>query len=129
MATATVRTIVEGIGTTLTTSDSVTNEAIEDMVIDVPASTTDKEIAVEWVNTRLSLLVLLSTVAMTIESNSAGAPANTLVLAANVPYVFRKDKPGDVNAFAAADVTKLFATNATLSAGSLTVKVLKDVTP
>lgn len=65
--------------------------------------------------------------AVTIETNSAGSPANTLTLAANVPYYW---DPSSLDTFKlTTDVTALYVTNASGETANLLVDAIYDSTP
>lgn len=70
-------------------------------------------------------LCIVSNAAMTIKTNSSGAPDDTITLVANVPVIWTTDSleacPLTV------DVTKIYCTQAALA--TLKIRVLTDATP
>lgn len=123
----TVRHIITGIGTTIDASIAVTGTGA--VVIDesIPDSTTDQLIDCAFVLARLTAFYMHSDKALTIETNSSGAPQETIVLVANKPFVY---VPGlGLPSPFAGNVTALYATNASGGAAALQVRALLDVTP
>lgn len=74
---------------------------------------------------QMKTLFLYSDVAMTIKTNSSGAPAATVTLAAGQAIVWTSTS-GLTNPFGSTDVTALYVTNA--ATGTLTMGVLVDPT-
>lgn len=81
-------------------------------------------------------LYILATQNLTLETNNAGAPVNTVALVANEPLIFRTKSgtdatlpPGMANPFAAGDVTAIYITNASGQSATLTIRALYDATP
>lgn len=99
-------------------------------------TTIDETIAIAAADLQLTLNVDVSDVksfiaiadqALTLETNSGGSPANTITLAADVPYYWRV---GHADAFKlTTDVTALFVTNASGVAARLQIEILFDPTP
>lgn len=92
----------------------------------IPASTTNQLVAFTLDVSQCKLFSMMSTVAMTVKTNSSGSPADTIALAANIPYVWTND---DYTTFKlGTDVTALYVTNATTAAGDFTLVALVDPT-
>lgn len=90
-------------------------------------SSTNLEIAWQADVSQIKSIVIASDQAITIKTNSTGAPDNTLNIVAGMPYVWRT---GDYNALLlTADVTKLFVTNASGSSATLKIRGNYDPTP
>lgn len=71
--------------------------------------------------------LIMATVACTVETNSGSAADDTIVLKANIPYVWNTDAYDTF--LLGTDVTVLYVTNASGAVGALYVEVLQDVTP
>ena len=93
----------------------------------IAGSSTNVELAFALLLAGLQCLVISSNVAMTIKTNSSGAPDDTLALVANVPYVWRIG--GGVNNLITQDITALFVTVAGSTAGELRIEAIADPTP
>jgi len=93
----------------------------------IAGSSTNVELKVPLLLAGLQCLVISAGVGMTIKTNSSGAPDDTLVLVANVPYVWRID--GGVANLITHDITSLFVTVAGSVAGELRIEAIADPTP
>lgn len=71
---------------------------------------------------------LSSTRAVTIKTNDPTTPAQTLTLGAGVTLIWSKADPAAMQIFTT-DVTKLYITNSSGGAATVTVGVAADVTP
>lgn len=94
--------------------------------VSIPDSSTD--LLTPWSLERgngIVMVFILSDQAMTLKTNSSGAPDDTIVLVANVPYIWTTDSYDSVQI--TADVTALYMTNASGSAASLRIESLVDV--
>lgn len=127
MATYTVTQTVNAAGTQYTKNKSYDAEGQIVQVINVPASRTDYQVNMTLDVSTIKVLYLSSTQAVTIETNSASSPAETLSLVENGSYVFTHDGIG-TNAFAT-DITSLWITNGTSNAATVTIAILHDPTP
>jgi hypothetical protein len=95
----------------------------------VNASTTNQEISYFVDFSQLgaqSCMVLYSTQDLTIKTNSSGSPTDTITLTANGARVWAG---GESSCPFSADVTKIYVTNATGSAATVTILVCYDATP
>jgi len=93
----------------------------------IPDATTDQEILATIDVTAVKAFFLTSDQAITIETNSATVPDDTIVLVANKPYVWFT---GAYDAFLlGTDVTTLYVTNASGAAAALQMWALVDATP
>jgi hypothetical protein len=72
-------------------------------------------------------IYLCSNKALTLKTNSSGAPDDTLNLVADVPYVWNTDSYDSL--LLTVDVTAFYLTNASGAAAILTVEVIEDATP
>ena len=94
---------------------------------DILASQTDHPIDMVLDVSTIQLIYIVATSIMTLETNVAGAPVNTIVLAANKPYVWASDCTW--TNLLADDVTALFVTTGVGQAGTLRIECLFDTTP
>ena len=95
----------------------------------IPTSgTPNVEIDVAFAFANVKSLVLYSSQAMTLKTNSSGAPDDTIVIPAGGAIVWNTN---DVAACPfTANVTKIYATNGSASVtATLRIRVLLDVTP
>jgi hypothetical protein len=93
----------------------------------IPAASTDLLLAFAMALGGLKLLVITATCAMTVKTNNSGAPADTLPLIANVPYIWRVDGY-DTNLITTA-ITALYVTTAEGVTGTLSIEAIADATP
>lgn len=93
----------------------------------IPDTSVDLQIVFTLDVSAVKSFYMVSDKAITIETNSGGVPANTLVLKAGVPYLFNSDSY-DTFKFTT-DITALFVTNASGSAAQLEIKAITDPTP
>ena len=117
-------------GDSLSTSNSysgtgevaITDETVADSV-------TDQEIVISIDVSALTAIYISSTRDMTLETNNAGTPVDTIALKANVPYVWSTDLNSyNVNKLAT-DVTALFLTNASGASATFNLRGVYDATP
>lgn len=94
----------------------------------IPDATTDLAVAFAAVRAKLQMFMMVSDRALTIETNSASAPGNTFVLAANTPVIWYAGCGVAVTVMFAADITSLFATNASGGVALLQIRALIDPT-
>jgi hypothetical protein len=98
----------------------------------IPALTTDQLVAFAMDVSQLKGLYIVSDLPLTLETNSAGSPANTITLGAGVPYMWVfgdaaiRDTAGAV---ITTDITALYATNPhATQAAILEIRALYDPT-
>ena len=126
------------IGHTLTVSWSRNGETISQPVVveadgetnrnvTVNAATTDKQVNIAIDVSELKLLYIHSDQNVTIETNSGGAPVNTITLLANKPLSWYLGC-GLANPLTT-DVTDFFITNAGDTAANVRIRTLIDETP
>lgn len=97
--------------------------------ITIADSETDTLVSATIDISQVKHIFMLSTVDMTIETNSSSAPTDTWVLQANVPYVWNVDLGVYYTNKITADVTAIYLTNASGAAGTFQMEVLYDSTP
>ncbi len=95
--------------------------------VTVPNATTDKRLKIAIDVSEVKLLYIHSTQAVTIETNSASSPADTLTLAANKPLLWYVGCGWALPL--TTDVADFFITNAGGTAADVKVRVLEDTTP
>ncbi len=71
-------------------------------------------------------MFILSDQDVTLETNSSSAPAQSLALKANIPYIWYTNKYHSL--WCTTDITALYVTNASASAASLQLEILVDPT-
>lgn len=85
----------------------------------IPSATTDFEIPAAFVVAECNFFMVRAEVAMTLETNSPSAPAQTIALQAGKAYIFRRT---DYVAFLlTTNVTNFYITNASGAAGRLQI--------
>lgn len=96
--------------------------------VDVPDSSTDW--LVNWTCdfSQLQAIFILCDKAIIIETNDGSSPGDTLTLAANVPFEWRKDDSVHDNPFTV-DVTALYVTTGSVGIARLQIEGLTDSTP
>lgn len=114
-------------GQSVTSNQNITGEGVTELDVTVGAAVTDKEVEVQFRMAALQHLLLTTDKDVTLETNSASVPGNTIALKANVPFLWVKDS-GIANPFTA-DVTKFFFTNAGAADAAVKIRMLKDATP
>lgn len=130
MATHTYKPTVEignqSIGAAAASSYSGTGVAFIDGET-IATATTDAQINVAIDVSAVNSFVLVSTQAVTIETNSGSEADNTISLKANVPYIWNTDSYDSF--LLTADVTALFVTNASGATATLHCHAVMDATP
>jgi hypothetical protein len=117
---------------TVTTSTTLTpaDEGLTVATVAVANGQTDKAISIGGVDVSQTVgIYIKSTAAVTLETNANDATGgNTLVLAANIPYVWYTGKE-DASIFTEDIETTIYATNASGSAASINFVFVQDSTP
>jgi len=107
---------------------SVSSEGIDSRDVVVPIGGSPVEVAIAWINSRLKSVLISSTQAVTLKTNSSSAPDTTIALVANQPLIWHISNYL-TNPFTAADVTKLFFVNSGSTEAEVTIELLVDATP
>lgn len=102
---------------------TATSEQEINMDVVIPALSTDYLIAYALDYSQCKGLFIIGSAAMTIETNSSSAPAQTISLAAGVPVAWMY---GSGTCPITADVTSLYITST--AGGTLTIRTLVDAT-
>jgi hypothetical protein len=110
-------------GNTLT----VTGDNSIDYSITVPGPSTNLAIGAEIDVSAVSFWRIMSTIAMTLKTNSTSAPDNTLTLTANVPAWWATGC-GWTNPLTV-DIENFYATIGGVTDATLTIEFLQDATP
>lgn len=95
--------------------------------IAVPENSTNLAIAFTCDVSELQSLYLVSTVNMTLKTNSTSSPQETLTLVANEPVIWWDGNP--LTMPFAGDITALYATTGAVGDGTLSIRSLIDATP
>lgn len=118
------------------TEVAITTDGEKNIDASIAASAVDQLVNFAIDKDDMRSLFILATGDLTIETNHATVPLNTIALKANEPVVYRTKsgtdgtvQPGHANPFAAADVTQLFVTNPNAAVVALTIRALYDATP
>jgi len=114
-------------GRTLVKSYSLTGGSQTSVSESIPDSSTDELVNFTLDVSTCTSFYMASDQDMTIETNSGGSPIDTIVLVADVPYIWNTDSYDSF--LLGTDVTALYATNASGSAATLEVEALFDPTP
>lgn len=85
----------------------------------IPESSTDLEMLLAIDISEMKCFVMISDVAMTVETNSGGSPQETFTLAADTPVIWND---GDAAIFAG-DITGFYATTGVVGVGTLQIAV------
>lgn len=114
-------------GQTLGTPINIVAAAQTSLAETIGIAASDFQIAFSLDVSAVKSFYMIADRALTIETNDGGSPANTITLAANVPYIWYT---GVTPAFVlTVDVTSLFVTNASGVAATLQIEALYDPTP
>lgn len=121
--------ISSGAGSVINGSKTYTGDGHQQLEIDLATNETDTLVNFELDVSQIKALMMLADNDLTVETNSASSPVDTIALLAGVPYI----EVGDDTYFTkllTTDVTSLILTNAS---GTKTVKfklsVITDSTP
>lgn len=105
----------------------LTSEAGSSLAEAIPDSSTDLPVAFVLDLSECKSFYIKSDQALTVKTNSSSVPDDTLVLAANVGYLWQ---PLSIGAFViTVDIASLFVTNASGAVANLVVEELHDPTP
>lgn len=85
------------------------------------------EIDLAFTRANVKSLIILASAALSLKTNSSGAPDQTMLLAAGRPVVWKNTDQGACPI--EDDITALFAVNASGTACTLLISILVDVTP
>lgn len=106
---------------------TLSNEKAHDVDVTVPADSGDLEINWTLDISQAELIFMLSDQDLTLETNNATSPVDTITLKAGIPYFWIKD--GGIDQPLTADVTKLYATRGSGDDANLKIRALADATP
>jgi len=95
--------------------------------VDVPGSTTDQEVTIQIDVDKVEFLMILSDQDVTLETNNASTPDDTINLKANRPYLWWKNHYDSF--LLTVDVTKVYLTNAGANAAVVSFVGVQDITP
>jgi hypothetical protein len=89
----------------------------------VPATTDLQEVDIAWIHANVHSLMIYSSAALTIKTNSSSSPTQTIVLTAGQALVWGTDHAEACPV--TADVTKLFLSNDTAGIATVKIRVLQ----
>lgn len=112
---------------TVSRSLSFSASAVTELSESVATASTDTLISVSIDVSAVKAFYLVSSAAITVETNSGSAADDTLSLVAGQPYVWHT---GSYDTFLlGTDVTGLYITNASGSTAAIELRVIQDATP
>lgn len=114
-------------GEAISVTNDVTNEGEKNIDRTIATGTTNLQIDLAFVRSRLKSILILSNVDVTLKTNSSGSPDDTIALTANNPLIYRSD--GYLAVPFSADVTTIYVTNSSGQNSNLQIRVLEDATP
>ncbi len=121
------------IGTVVTKSITITDEAVLDLSFDVADSQTDEEHNIDLDVSAMKSLYLVSDFAITMEWNDSSGTQGVLVLVANEPVVWWSTQVTDggntLNPLGSTDLTTTFWTNASGSTANINFQAVYDASP
>ena len=124
---ATISEVVIAGGRNVTTTNILTGSSYQGIDEEVADSETNKEIIFTLDYSAATLFYVNSTQNVTFETNDGEAPANTLNLLANIPYIWYTGKYDTLKI--TTDITKVFITNASGSTATIRIEAITDATP
>lgn len=128
MATMTIEERVTYGSTNIVKANTLTGGLVTQLIDEsVADSSTDYEITLTLDVSAVKAFFLNSDQAVTFETNDGTTPANTISLAADIPYVWYTGKYDSF--LLTTDVTSIFITNASGSAATVNLWALIDATP
>ena len=123
----TITEIVAASGVGISSSNTFSGDGRSGRSVTVPASTTDHFVDLAINVSEIQSIYMVSDQALTVETNSASVPDDTIVLIAGRPYIW------SVNSYFAnlftTDVTALYLTNAVGTDAVFQLEVVVDATP
>jgi hypothetical protein len=112
-------------GTIAAITDTFTGDGEVNFDGSIPIST-NHEVDIAFANADVVSLLFYSDKAVTIKTNSTGSPDTTIALAEKTMLTWNATHL-EANPFVAADVTKLYITNATSAAANMKIRILVNV--
>ena len=114
-----------GEGTVVTTSQNYTSDGQVDVDDIVPPSTTNKNYALAITLANVKSLLIYSDQAVTIKTNSSGAPSDTINVKAGVPIAWNTDMLNSIPF--ATNVSQMFITNAGGNSANLKIRIATTI--
>jgi hypothetical protein len=115
-------------GTITNTTDSYSADGEVNYDGTIAPATTNEEIDIAVDVDNIKSMVLYSTTAVTVKTNSTTSPAATVVLAAGKQVVWTTDHL-EANPLGTGSITKFYVTNAGGSTSTFKFRALADITP
>lgn len=119
--------IVDPGGTPISATNSFSGSSHVQVSETVTTGQTDVQINVALDVSAIKSIIIKSDKAVTLETNSGSAAANTINLLANVPYIWNTNSYN--TCLLTTDVTAIFITNASGSTATITLDAILDATP
>jgi hypothetical protein len=119
-------------GTTSSITATYSTDALDEYDITVPATTTDLSAQISFPYANIKAILFASDVPVTIETNNASTPTDTVTLTSTVlAKMWTHDgKAGNLAANPlTANVTAVYITNAGAAAANVKIRVAYDATP
>jgi len=116
-------------GTALSKLMSLTADANEARSVSIADSTTDGVIDLTLDVSDLVFFLLVANGTITIETNDGTTPDDTFALTSGVPVLWYAGCGSAIGDIFSADITALYATNASGAAVTVDIRLLKDSTP
>lgn len=114
-------------GVTVDSSVNYSGDSEAKISVSVADSVTDQLSVFSLDVSQIQLIYMSSTAALTVETNDGTTPADTIVLVADVPYIWHTGSY--YTNLLATDITALYLTNASGSAATFELRVVYDGTP
>jgi hypothetical protein len=111
----------------LSNSVAVANQGDVNIDVDQATNQTNTPIGLVLDVSQLKSLYILTSVDMTLKTNSTSAPDTTIALKSGKPFVWESSAGYFTNPFGSTDVTVAYLTNTT--AGSFQLRAVVDATP
>lgn len=128
MATSyTVEYGISALSGSISNSLSFSGSSATEVSESIPTASTDADIVIAIDVSAVKAFFIVSSAAITVETNDGSSPDDTLTLVAGQPYIWHT---GSYDSFLlTADVTVLYITNASGSTADIEIRVLQDATP
>lgn len=128
MASRTIRQEVSGGSTLLTRTKAYTGTLAVSLDAETVADAqTDQQSVLSLDVSAVKSFYIVSSQAVTLETNSGSSPANTIALLADIPYIWTTDSYDTF--LLTTDVTSFFFTNASGSTATIYMEAIIDSTP
>lgn len=120
-------TMTTSAGSVITNGPTYTNDGHQSYTISIPDSTTDQQVVMTLDVSTLTSQVISCDQDITIETNNATTPVDTLAIKASEAYIWNTNSL-DTNLLTT-DVTAMYLTNSSGATANLEMRFLFDSTP